>query len=75
MKSLLIEAEIELTLILSRSDIDYMNQYRDFDNDLNTYPYIEGQHFLQKLHDRGLHYVPIVDAALYVPNPENRSDE
>lgn len=51
-----------------------MNQYRDFDNDQRTFPYGEGQRFLQRLHDRGQHYVPIVDAAIYVPNPENASD-
>ncbi|KAI9682323.1 MAG: hypothetical protein M1817_000377 [Caeruleum heppii] len=55
-------------------DIDYMNQYRDFDNDLNTFPYDEGQQFLRRLHDSGRHFIPIVDAAIYAPNPENASD-
>lgn len=58
----------------SRSDIDYMNQYRDFENDLNTHPYEEGQAFLQRLHDSGRHWIPIVDAAIYVPSPANQSD-
>ncbi|KAI9759304.1 MAG: hypothetical protein M4579_002433 [Chaenotheca gracillima] len=56
------------------TDIDYMNQYRDFDNDQNTFSYSDGKDFLQKLHDGGRHYIPIVDSAIYVPNPENASD-
>ena len=55
-------------------DIDYMNQYRDFDNDLNTYPYDEGEVFLNNLHDEGRHFVPIIDSAIYIPNPQNASD-
>ncbi|KAI9892751.1 MAG: hypothetical protein M1814_001171 [Vezdaea aestivalis] len=55
-------------------DIDYMNQYRNFDNDEVTFPYAEGQKFLSKLHDSGRHWVPIVDSAIYAPNPENASD-
>ena len=51
-----------------------MNQYRDFENDQNTYSYAEGAMFLSKLHDNHQHYVPIVDAAIYIPNPENASD-
>lgn len=51
-----------------------MNQYRDFENDLNTFPYEEGKEFLQRLHDNGQHYIPIVDSAVYIPNPENASD-
>lgn len=56
------------------SDIDYMNQYRDFENDQNTFGYEEGGRFLQKLHDSGRHYIPIVDSAIYAPNPENATD-
>jgi alpha-glucosidase len=56
------------------TDIDYMNQYRDFDNDPIRYDYETGQAFLQRLHDGGRHYIPIIDAAIYVPNPENASD-
>lgn len=51
-----------------------MNQYRDFDNDLNTFPYTLGEEFLSKLHANGRHFVPIIDSAIYVPNPENASD-
>jgi alpha-glucosidase len=57
-----------------RADIDYMNQYRNFENDLNTFPYEEGQEFLEKLHQSGRHFVPIIDSALYIPNPQNASD-
>ncbi|KAI9837044.1 MAG: hypothetical protein M1819_000693 [Sarea resinae] len=56
------------------SDIDYMNQYRDFENDQNTFGYAEGQKFLASLHASGRHYIPIVDSAIYIPNPENASD-
>lgn len=51
-----------------------MHGYRDFDNDENRYPYPEGQEFLERLHKSGRHYIPMVDAALYIPNPENASD-
>ncbi|KAK4551864.1 hypothetical protein LTR86_010860 [Recurvomyces mirabilis] len=56
------------------TDIDYMFQYRDFTNDQNTFPYGPGQEFLQRLHDAGQHYIPIVDSAIYIPNPNNASD-
>ncbi|KAF2770213.1 putative alpha-glucosidase [Teratosphaeria nubilosa] len=56
------------------TDIDYMKQYRDFENDPNTFPYLEGQAFLELLHASGQHYVPIVDSAIYIPNPANASD-
>ena len=39
-----------------------MNQYRDFDNDANTYSYSEGKTFLDTLHAGGRHYVPIIDS-------------
>lgn len=55
-------------------DIDYLSQYRDFTNDPNTYPYPEGQNFLERLHANGQHYIPIVDSAIYIPNPNNASD-
>ncbi|KAJ5669399.1 hypothetical protein N7462_010469 [Penicillium macrosclerotiorum] len=56
------------------NDIDYMHGYRDFDNDQNRYSYSDGQEFLDKLHKSGRHYIPIVDSALYIPNPHNESD-
>ncbi|KUJ07646.1 glycoside hydrolase family 31 protein [Mollisia scopiformis] len=56
------------------TDIDYMNQYRDFDNDQGRFGYVEGAKFLSQLHENGQHYIPIVDSAIYVPNPENASD-
>jgi alpha-glucosidase len=51
-----------------------MNQYRDFENDQNTFNYSEGAEFLAKLHASGRHYIPIVDSAIYHPNPANASD-
>ena len=59
---------------ISTADIDYMNQYRDFDNDANRFDYSEGAKFLSRLHASHQHYVPIVDSAIYAPNPENASD-
>ncbi|KAK5054397.1 hypothetical protein LTR84_001287 [Exophiala bonariae] len=56
------------------NDIDYMNQYRDFENDQVRFGYDEGADFLNRLHDNGMHYIPIVDSAIYAPNPENASD-
>ena len=63
-----------LALTERRTDIDYMNQYRDFENDQNTFGYADGAKFLSQLHENGQHYVPIVDAAIYIPNPMNASD-
>lgn len=51
-----------------------MNHYRDFENDAVNFPYDEGAAFLSKLHENKQHYIPIVDAAIYAPNPENASD-
>jgi alpha-glucosidase len=51
-----------------------MNQYRDFENDENRFSYEEGARFLGKLHGNHQHYVPIVDSAIYAPNPDNASD-
>jgi alpha-glucosidase len=51
-----------------------MNQYRDFENDQGRFGYAEGAQFLSQLHANGQHYIPIVDSAIYVPNPENASD-
>ena len=51
-----------------------MHGYRNFDNDVNRFSYEDGAKFLDKLHDGGRLWVPIVDAALYIPNPENASD-
>ena len=56
------------------TDIDYMNQYRDFDNDPVRFSYSEGETFLSRLHASGRHYIPIIDSAIYVPNPNNASD-
>ena len=56
------------------TDIDYMSQYRDFDNDPIRFNYSEGATFLSALHASGRHYIPIVDSAIYVPNPNNASD-
>jgi alpha-glucosidase len=51
-----------------------MKQYRDFENDPMHFSYDEGAEFLAKLHANNQHYIPIVDSAIYAPNPENPSD-
>ncbi|SLM35122.1 glycoside hydrolase family 31 protein [Lasallia pustulata] len=56
------------------TDIDYMKEYRDFENDPIRFSYSTGQDFLSRLHASGRHYIPIVDSAIYVPNPDNASD-
>jgi len=67
-------AKFEIPLETIWNDIDYMKGYRDFDNDPIRFPYDEGKEFLDRLHENGQHYVPIVDAAIYHPNPQNKSD-
>ncbi|KAF2139822.1 glycoside hydrolase family 31 protein [Aplosporella prunicola CBS 121167] len=67
-------ARFEIPLETVWVDIDYMDQYRDWTTDANTFPVPEGQEFMKTLHDKGLHFVPIVDSAIYIPNPDNASD-
>ncbi|KAF1985556.1 glycoside hydrolase family 31 protein [Aulographum hederae CBS 113979] len=57
------------------TDIDYMQSYRDFTNDPPTFSVPEGQQFLARLHANGQHYIPIVDSAIYIPNPDNGTDD
>lgn len=57
------------------SDIDYMDSYKDFTTDPYRYPEDDFQDFLSELHDNHQHYVPIVDAAIYHPNPNNKTDD
>lgn len=56
------------------SDIDYMDSYKDFTNDPYRYPIDEYRSFVDTLHSNNQHYVPIFDAAIYVPNPQNATD-
>lgn len=51
-----------------------MTAYRDFTNDPNRFSFEEGVDFLSRLHENNQHYVPIIDSAIYAPNPENASD-
>lgn len=67
-------ADFNIPLDTIWTDIDYMYQYRNFENDPDRFGYAEGADFLSKLHENGQHYVPIVDSAVYHPNPENASD-
>lgn len=51
-----------------------MKSYRDFDHDPETHSYAEGREFIKKLHASGRHWIPIVDGAIYIPNPDDPSD-
>lgn len=66
------DAEVPLEAIWT--DIDAMQQFRDFTWDGYNFPVPEGQAFVEKLHQNNQYYVPIIDANIYVPNPENASD-
>lgn len=55
-------------------DIDYMDQYRDFTLDPVTFSPSEASDFFKWLHGNNQHFVPIVDSAIYIPNPQNASD-
>lgn len=55
-------------------DIDYMDTYRDFTNDPHRFPLDKYRRFVDQLHKDGQHYVPMFDAAIYVPNPLNKSE-
>jgi len=55
-------------------DIDYMDQYRDFTNDATHFSLEDAKTFFEKLHKDNQHFVPIIDSAIYIPNPENKSD-
>ncbi|KAI1748847.1 glycoside hydrolase family 31 protein [Xylaria castorea] len=68
-------AKHEIPLETIWNDIDYMKAYRDFENDPDRYPYDKGLEFLEELHEKDQHYIPIIDAGIYVPIPGNQSDE
>ena len=51
-----------------------MDQYRDFTLDPVTFSPSEVTEFFGWLHGNNQHLVPIVDGAIYIPNPQNTSD-
>jgi alpha-glucosidase len=51
-----------------------MKQYRDFENDPVNFGYSEGAEFIARLHANNQRYVPIVDSAIYAPNPDDPRD-
>ncbi|KAK9768971.1 putative alpha-glucosidase [Seiridium cardinale] len=65
-------ANIQLEAIWN--DLDYLLQYRDFQNDENTYPVAEGREFLARLHANGQYWMPILDPNIYAPDPTNETD-
>ncbi|KAI1329700.1 family 31 glycosyl hydrolase [Xylariaceae sp. FL0255] len=56
------------------NDIDYMKAYRNFENDPVRFSYETGVEFLSKLHENNQHYIPIIDAGIYVPKPGDDAD-
>ncbi|KAL4803698.1 glycosyl hydrolases family 31-domain-containing protein [Aspergillus unguis] len=66
--------KFEIPLEYLWADIDYMHGKRDFENDQYRFSYKDTEAFLDKLHQGGRRFVPILDAALYIPNPQNESD-
>lgn len=67
-------AEADLQLETVWTDLDYMAAFKDFTNDPVKYPLDKFQSFLADLHDGDQKYVPLVDAAIYYPNPNNQTD-
>jgi alpha-glucosidase len=61
-------------IVFSRTDIDWMVRYRDFENNPVGFDDESSKGFIQRLHDSGRHYVPIIDSAIYIPNPSNPDD-
>lgn len=68
-------AENDLQLETVWLDLDYMDNKKDFTNDPVNYPIDQFQDFIADLHDGDQKYVPLVDAAIYYPNPTNRTDD
>jgi alpha-glucosidase len=66
------DAGIQLEAIWN--DPDYLFQYRIFTHDNNTYPIMEGQEFLAKLHANGQYWMLILDPNVYIPNSMNVTD-
>jgi alpha-D-xyloside xylohydrolase len=47
-------------------DIDYMQAYKDFTTDATNFPVTEVKSFVDNLHAKGQHFVPIVDPGIFV---------
>ena len=47
-------------------DIDYMEAYRDFTTDPLLFPLDEVAAFVNDLHSKGMHFVPIIDPGIMV---------
>lgn len=51
-----------------------MDHYKDFTTSAEAFPVDAGQKFISGLSANDQHYIPIVDAAIYINNPENETD-
>lgn len=56
-------------------DIDYMQEYRDFTWDSKNFPESTVSDFVDKLHQNGQHFVPIIDPGIMVYNNYDAYDE
>jgi len=56
-------------------DIDYMQDYKDFTTDGSTFPMAEMTSFVNELHSKGMHFVPIVDPGIMVEKGYASYDE
>lgn len=59
-------AAAQIPLDTQWMDIDYMQDYRDFTVDAKNFPQAEVASFVDKLHQNGQHFVPIVDPGIMV---------
>jgi alpha-glucosidase len=62
-----------VSLLCNIADLD-MYLYRDWTLDPISFPPSEMAEFLDSVHANNQHWVPIHDAAIYRPNPNNASD-
>ena len=51
-----------------------MDGYKDFTTDPHRYPLDKFKKFIDDIHGTDQHYIPMFDAGIYVPNPNNASD-
>jgi alpha-glucosidase len=51
-----------------------MDQYRDFTVDPKQFSLSDAKSFFAKLHNDSQHFVPIIDSAIYIPNPETEQE-
>lgn len=66
------EQNIQVEMIATDLDPYFLN--RMFTDKPIAYPFDEGKIFLEELHAAGQYYFPLLNPAIYVPDPTNASD-